>query len=254
MMLSHRLPGAKPMQLACIAALSACVIGSGAVAGNLKPVEKEPVIVPPAAPTANGWQGFYGGAKLGYAFGSDDTVGHRDPGGVMVTRDAGDLGDEGMNYGLRLGWRGERQLTRRSYVYGIELGYDRGDVSESFSSGVYTASTDLNHVLGVRLKSGITSQSGQTLFYGILGYVHGDIDYAVKGTAGGDTIDLDTSYDTDGYSVGLGVEHLLSENWSVNAEWEYYNFGSKTLTDSGGSSTVATPDYNNLQVGVNFRF
>lgn len=249
----YRLPVAGHARLTCVVALAACVIGGGAVAGDLKPVEKEPVVVAPAAPSANGWQGFYAGARLGYAFGGDDRVGHRNASGVMVNPSAGDLDVEGVNYGFRLGWRGERRLSRRSFVYGIELGYDRGDVSQSFSSG-YNGSTELNHLLGLRLKSGVTSQSGQTLFYGILGYVQGDFDYAVSGSTGGSAINLDTSYDTDGYSLGLGVEHLLSENWSVNAEWEYYDFGSKTLTDGGGATTKATPDHNNLQVGVNFRF
>lgn len=236
--------------LACAGVLAACAVSGAAHAGNLEQVPVDPVVVV-AAPT---WQGFYVGGTAGYAFGADDRVGHKNPAGVLVTRRAGDLDGEGFNYGVQLGWRGERALSRGSFVYGIELGYNGGDVDDSFVNGGYTGSVDLNHVLGLRAKTGLTNQSGNTMVYGILGYVHGDFDYAVNGTAGGDTINLNTAYDTDGYSIGLGVEHLLSDSWSVKAEWEYYNFGSKTLFDAGGSSTVATPTYSNVQLGLNFRF
>jgi len=230
--------------------LAACAFGGAAYAGNVEPVPADPVVVA-AYPS---WQGFYVGGSAGFAFGADDRVGHRDPSGVLVTPRAGDLDNEGFTYGAQLGWRGERESRGRSFVYGVELGYDRIDAGESFANGTYTASTDLNGVLGVRFKSGFTSKSRNTLLYGIVGYVHGDFDYALNGTAGGDTIALNTSFDSGGYSLGLGVEHLLSESWSVNAEWEYYDFGSKTLFDADGSSTIATPKYNNIQVGLNFRF
>ncbi|MBI6630053.1 outer membrane protein [Pontibaca salina] len=228
----------------------ACTLGGTAQAGNVEPVIVEPVVTAPANPN---WEGFYLGGKVGYAFGGEDRVGFRDPSGTLVERSVGTLEYSGFNYGLRLGWRGQHNMAERAFVYGAELGYDRGNVKDSFSRG-YSASVDTNHVLGLRLKSGFTNKSGNTLFYGILGYVRGDFDYAVNGTTGGDSIDLDTSFNTDGYSIGLGVEHMLNERWSVNAEWEYLEFDRRRLDDDSGDFTTATPKYNNLQLGVNFRF
>lgn len=228
----------------------ACALGGTAQAGNLEPVIVEPVVTAPVVPS---WEGFYLGGKVGYAFNGDDRVGHTNPSGVLLfTPDK--LEQSGLNYGLRLGWRGQRAMAERSFVYGVELGYDAGKADDSFVSNGYTASVDMNHVLGLRLKSGVTNKTGDTLFYGILGYVRGDFDYAVNGTAGGDAIDLDTSFKTDGFSVGVGVEHMLNDRWSVNAEWEYLEFDSKRLYDGDRSSTKATPKYNNVQLGVNFRF
>ncbi len=228
----------------------ACALGGAAQAGNLEPVIVEPAVTSPALPS---WDGFYLGGKAGYAFEGDEKVGHADPSRTLVTPSAGTLEYSGFNYGLRLGWRGQRDMAERAFVYGAELGYDGGNVKDSFSNG-YSASVDTNHVLGLRLKSGFTNKSRDTLFYGILGYVRGDFDYAVNGSAGGDTLDLDTSFKSDGYSVGLGVEHMLTERWSVNAEWEYLEFGSERLNDGDGSSTKTTPKFNNVQLGVNFRF
>lgn len=227
----------------------ACAFSGTAQAGNVEPVIVEPVVTAPALPS---WEGFYLGGKIGYAFEGDDRVGHTNSSGTLVRSSAGTLEYSGLNYGLRLGWRGQRNMAERAFVYGAELGYDRGNVKDSFSNG-YSASVDTNHVLGVRLKSGFTNKTGDTLFYGILGYVRGDFDYAVNGTTGSE-IDLDTSFKSDGYSIGLGVEHMLSERWSVNAEWEYLEFDSKRLYDDSGESTKATPKYNNVQLGVNFRF
>lgn len=225
---------------------------TAANAGSPETVMVEPVVTAPALPS---WAGFYLGGNVGYAFNGSERVGHRDATGAFVRRNAGTLDYEGVNYGLRLGWRGQRPMANRSFVYGIELGVDGGDISDSFSTADYDASVDMNHVLGIRAKSGVTNQRGDTLFYGVLGYVHGDFDKAVKSKAtGGNAIDLDRSFSSDGYAVGLGIEHMINERWSVNAEWEYLEFGSKRLFDDNDHSTRATPKYHNIQLGVNLRF
>lgn len=223
---------------------------TAAHAGSPETVIVEPVVTAPALPS---WAGFYLGGNVGYAFDGSENVGHRDESGAFVTQQqAGTLDYEGFNYGLRLGWRGQRAMAARSFVYGIELGIDGGDVSDSFSTADYDASVDMNHVLGIRAKSGLTNRTGDTLFYGTLGYVHGDFDYTLKETAA--AIDLDRSFSTDGYAVGLGIEHMINDRWSVNAEWEYLEFSGKRLYDGNDHSTKATPKFHNIQLGVNLRF
>lgn len=234
-------------RLLCAAALATA--STAAVAGNVTPVVVEPAVQAPALV----WEGFYAGGSLGYASGGDDQVGHRAPSGANVAS-PGTLNPGGFNYGLRLGWRGERPLESRSFVYGVELGYDGGSIEDDFSTATHNAAVELNGALSLRLRSGFTNESRNTWFYGMLGYTRGDFDYRVSGTAGGDTINLDSGFDSDGWSAGLGAERMLNDNLSLTFEWEYTEFDSVVLFDAGGSSTKATPKYNNFRVGLNFRF
>lgn len=227
----------------------AAVLTGPVMAGTIEPIplEQEPVVV------ETDWSGFYGGARIGYGFNGNDEVGHRTAAGRLVAS-PGSLDIDGVTYGLRLGWRQQIDMGRPAFVYGFELGYDAGSVDDSFSANGYDASSEMNGLLGLRVKLGRTNVSRQTLFYGIVGYVRGDFDYTVAGSTGADAIALNTSDDLDGYSLGLGVEHKLSESLSLTAEWEYLEFGSQTLTDGAGASTEATPKFHNISVGLNLSF
>jgi outer membrane immunogenic protein len=68
-----------------------------------------------------------------------------------------------------------------------------------------------------------------------------------------------------GWVAGAGVEHLLAPNWSIKAEWLYYDLGSHTLPPivrspnnippPGFSALASTPVAGNIvRVGVNYKF
>ena len=66
---------------------------------------------------------------------------------------------------------------------------------------------------------------------------------------------LDSNH-RDGYTVGGGVEYMFAPNWSAKAEYQYYNFGSTTIT-SGPADVVGVrgrEDEHTVKVGVNYRF
>ena len=46
-----------------------------------------------------------------------------------------------------------------------------------------------------------------------------------------------------GWTVGAGIEHALTPNWSVKAEYFYLNFGSFAMTTPGGLSPPYMPTY-----------
>ncbi|GGH23536.1 outer membrane immunogenic protein [Cribrihabitans marinus] len=223
-------------------------------AGSPEKALEEPVVVAPRGP-AHDWSGFYAGGSIGYAFNGDDDVGHRAPGGRTLPS-PGSLELNGATYGLHLGWRWQRQVptTLRQFVYGIELGYETGEISDSLSDGTYTASSELDDVLSLRLKSGITDKSNRMLFYGSVAYVRASARYALSGTAGGDTIGIDQGFDTDGYALGLGVDYLLTERLVLGVGLEYANLTSQVLSDAGGSSTKVTPQFTTFRLGLSYRF
>ncbi len=229
---------------------AAALATQGAQAGDIGPAPAEPVVTAPMPD----WTGFYGGVSVGTVFGADDRVGHTNRFGRLLTS-PGDLDLEGVNYGVRLGWRIQVPNFAPPAVFGVELGYDDGgSVDDGFATASHVAGSELEHVFGLRFKGGVTSQSRRTFFYGQLGYVRGDFDYGVVGSAGGDVLAFSRGFDTDGYALGLGVEHKLTERLSVLAEWEYLDFSKKRLFDADLSSTLATPDFHNLRIGMNFQF
>ena len=69
-----------------------------------------------------------------------------------------------------------------------------------------------------------------------------------------------------GWTVGAGIEHALTPNWSVKAEYDYLNFGSFAMTTPGGSlaymptylagpapNANITQDLHQVKLGVNYR-
>jgi outer membrane immunogenic protein len=61
-----------------------------------------------------------------------------------------------------------------------------------------------------------------------------------------------------GWTIGLGTEWAVFDNWSVFGEWDYMNFGSHnvTFTDAflGSSQVSVKQQINVLKLGVNYRF
>jgi outer membrane immunogenic protein len=61
-----------------------------------------------------------------------------------------------------------------------------------------------------------------------------------------------------GWTIGVGTEWVVVENWSIIGEWDYMNFGthSVTFTDPNlGSSQVSfKQQINEFKLGINYRF
>jgi outer membrane immunogenic protein len=57
----------------------------------------------------------------------------------------------------------------------------------------------------------------------------------------------------DGWTVGGGFEYLISDHWSVKAEYRYYDFGKEDyFKDSITGGTEVDIDMQTVQVGINF--
>lgn len=224
-------------------AASTLILGTAAAhAGGYVPpvVETAPAPVVIETPVGS-WQGGYAGLTLGYAFSGKDEVGF---GGAGLTDSLGELDLNGANAGVRIGYRWQRG----NWVIGPELGIEGGDIKDSFSSEGYDVESQIKHMIALRLKTGYAMDNGM-LVYGIAGVGRAKVDYSIIGAAA----ELDDSFSKTGYIVGLGMEKQINEKWSVTGEYEYANFGSENLSN-GVNDTNATAKYNNVKLGVNFRF
>lgn len=233
----------------CTKAMAAALTlasATAATAGGYVPPVVETAIAPvvETAPVGE-WAGAYGGATLGYAFGGDDKVGIQTSTGFSEP-DSVDL--DGVNVGLRAGYRWQKDR----WVFGPELAIEGGDVSADFDKDGYSGKSKVKYALGLRMKTGYVLDN-DLLVYGIAGAIHAKVDYKVEGTGAVGDANIDDDFSRTGYVVGLGVEKMLNERMSLTGEYEYANFGKKTLTSSD-ASTRATPDYHNVKVGLNFKF
>ncbi len=229
--------------------LSAPLAVAAAVAANAGGYSA-PVVEAAVAPVvevvpAGDWAGAYAGATLGYAFGGKDEVGVNAPGANSGMINSDKLKLNGANAGVHVGYRWQKDR----WVFGPELGFSGGNIKDSFDDGTIEASSKIKNVLALRMKTGYEVKP-DLLVYGIAGVARAKVDYEVAGAGA----DIKDSFSRTGYVLGLGVEKKLNERMSVTGEYEYANFGKETLEDAAGNTTKATPKYNNIKVGLNFRF
>ncbi|WP_372571163.1 outer membrane protein [Ruegeria jejuensis] len=230
--------------------LLAASAASSVLAGNVQSPLQDPVVDAPEPPN---WDGFYVGGSVAYSLGFSDRFGVSDDLGRIG--DVGDQKPDGFSGGVRGGWRDSiRFATGRQYVYGFEVAYDLANIEGSASGEVNGISSEseskINDQFSLRFKGGISNRSARTLYFSSIGYVNAEVETGLTAGAFSSTVDDRRS----GYSLGLGVEHKLSERLSLTGEYEYVKLNSKTVDLGQDISTKSTPRYHGLRLGVNFRF
>lgn len=196
--------------LSAAAAAAGVLMAGTAFGGNIEDTTTEPVVaVAPATPSNSpNWTGFYAGGQLGYA-------------NVDIGTPLGSVDEGGLIGGLVAGY----DYDLGDWVIGAGLDFDWTDVS--FAGGA----AEIDSIWRAKLRGGYKIENG--LLYATGGYAIGEA------TAGGVTDD------EDGYFIGGGYEHLVSNNMSIGGEVLYHDFDAPS-----GSSIEATT----VQVRATYRF
>ncbi|MFX0547215.1 outer membrane protein [Roseovarius sp. S1116L3] len=190
------------------AAAASALLAGTAFAGNIEPAPMEPVIAPAPAPV------FTSPNWTGFYAGGQ--LGYAD----IDTNVAGVDGD-GLIGGLTAGY----DYDLGDWVIGAGLDYDWTDID------LGVANSDVDRIWRAKLRGGY--KLGNGLLYATGGYANADIQ---------------TIGDEDGYFVGAGYEHLVTENISVGGEVLYHEFdGFNTVPNTDAEATTA-------QVRATFRF
>jgi outer membrane immunogenic protein len=228
--------------------------------------------VAPAA--AFDWSGMYIGGVVGGAWATNDVA---TPGlgvlgtavGVPViqtTNSSGFIGgvEGGSNYqfgNLVVGWEGD-----------ITWGGVNGTSTSGFGApllppGVLNRSTsaDTNWIATATSRVGIAHNNW--LVYGKAGVAWANTNYTDNWAAtGGPALFSGTGSSTQtGWTVGTGIEWAFWNNWSVKAEYDYLDFGNKTVTLNGsvlpGGAAIPVAlgvqnaqHINEFKAGLNWRF
>ena len=202
------------------------------------------------------WSGAYAGVHLGYGWGDSDFT---DLEGWNLFGQTFAIESDGFLGGVQSGYNWQSG----SFVFGgeAELGYldlgGRGLQQDGVFNDTYGL-VDGGWYAGLSARLGFAMD--RTLFYAKAGGVYLDGKYLLEDgvtLAGPDTL-VGSETIGWGYQIGAGVEHAVTENWTLKLEYAYFDFGSETVTgfDSGGAPWDYRADLSahTVKIGVNYKF
>jgi opacity protein-like surface antigen len=200
----------------------------------------------PAAPTYH-WAGLYLGANFGGAFNREDAT---TPIGIAATNPSGVLGgiQGGYNYLLAPHW-----------LVGLEgeLGWTSSQGKTNFidPTGTTALSITSDHNWYDTVNARFGYVTGPLMLYAKGGAAWMNADYRLDVNSGLDGSAI-LSANRSGWNVGAGLEYMLGSRWSAKLEYDFLDFGSKTLgfdTPFGNGVTFKS-SINEVKAGVNYHF
>ncbi|MCW5687861.1 MAG: porin family protein [Pseudolabrys sp.] len=209
-----------------------------------------------AAPRVN-WTGAYAGAHIGAGVGSFDWS---DPYPAPATGDRVKTG--GALGGLQAGYNAQfGQIVAGAELSGSFArleGTDTcfGNLPLSFLAGFQCENTVLP--LGTATAR-LGYAVGRSMIYGRAGAAVARVNDTLNSMAAGGAVDSHTATDW-GWTVGGGLEHALSDRWSVNVDYKYVDFGARSVAFAvPGIAAAVTPNsidshQHLMTMGLNYHF
>jgi len=205
---------------------------------------------------APSWTGFYLGANVGGATGSDSfRYSPPLPVGIAgaLRSSSGDFNYRGPFGGGTAGYNWQFNPT---WVWGIEGVMDAAGISGGVNCGpgvLIHCSLKNNWIGTVRGRLGWTPGAGNSLWYVTGGAAFGDVNVSAPGVNHGAT--------NTGWTAGAGWEYMFSPQWSVKVEYRHVDLGDISTTIPGtltglGVAATSRVNYNTdgALLGVNFHF
>jgi outer membrane immunogenic protein len=235
--------------------LSGFVVSS-AMAADL-PVRKAPSVAP--APVVYDWSGLYIGGHVGWGFAETDIT-DRTVLGTSLAIPTQSFNGDGFLGGVQAGWN----YQVGNFVLGAEVDYSfadiKGDVTTSIAAtnAVVSRSSDVMWIATSTARLGYTWD--RVMIYSKLGAAFAQFDYNNNISVGGASVFSGTASETRvGFTVGTGIEWALAGGWTAKAEYNYMDFGRRTVdfgVDAAGNPVNLDVDQriSTVKAGVNYRF
>jgi outer membrane immunogenic protein len=261
----------KKLALAVVAA--SALLTTTAFAADMAPRYTK---APPPAPVAiYNWTGFYIGAHVGGGWNESDTSTIFLPSAAAFNALPFTVSHDhsGVMAGGQIGYN----FQTNNWVFGIEAdaswtdwssGYTVGPILDAagvpIAGSFQTAATDFDFFGTVRGRLGVAVNNW--LLYATGGLAYADIRHTVLTAfpppAGVGSAFTGTSGDDfrAGWTVGAGVEWGFAPNWSLKAEYLYYDLGDITVTGldplfpAFSTSTTFENRGHIARGGINYRF
>jgi outer membrane immunogenic protein len=267
-------------KLALLGTFCCTIAAAGsAVAADLGPFTKAPPAFAPPGPVLL-WSGFYIGLNAGYTWTADDNVrltGTDTGGGGLGSALAAGaiprratLGTDGFIGGAQIGYNWQAG----SFVFGIETDIQGVlDGEDQFARtiavpGLVPIRTSISRELS--WLGTLRGRLGVTVMPSLLAYVTGGLAYgehelSLRAFAPAAAPPLNSGARSReislGWTIGGGVEYALVQNWSIKAEYLYYDLGDHDVTirynyGANTSTLTAHSDVNGhiVRAGLNYKF
>ena len=239
-----------------VLAAAALSLSSVASASDLPSKKAAKAPAPIAQSQVQNWTGFYAGVHAGYSWlNSNSAYDINSPGGYYpsdMSQFDINLKPSGFIGGGQIGFN--YQLDN-NVVVGVEgkVSYldlkdtKADELSQYFNpSSTDTISSKINSEGMIAAKLGYAF--GSTLPYITGGYAWAKSDYS--DTQGPHSI----SKTLQGWAVGAGIEHKLTQNISVKAEYLHVMFEKQTYFSGESYQGTSKPDQDTVLVGLNYHF
>jgi len=232
-----------------IAAFAAGVLPAAAADVDTRPVYKAPTITP----SYYNWSGFYVGGHVGGAW-ADKNWTQTFPG--AFTGNASSFSADGFIGGGQIGYNWQTGAL----VFGIEADASKSGQSGSGAQTVpgWTSSTDINWIGTVTGRVGYAWD--RVMVYGKGGFAWADEDHS---QSLGGVLVSSTNASHTGWTLGLGLEYAITNNWSAKIEYNYIDLGARNVgfanvAPAPGARAVDGFDIDQtmhvVKFGVNYRF
>jgi outer membrane immunogenic protein len=208
----------------------------------------------PAMVAAYDWTGFYIGGNLGYGWGRVDMT-NRGPstffapvGGSDTISSRGFVGGGQIGYNWQMG-----QL-----VTGVELMLDGADMRQTNTSIFFPFSdtwrADVTALFSATGRIGF--DAGGWLPYVKGGFATGRVRTAMTTLP---NVTAESANWHSGWTLGVGFEYMLTRNWTLGAEYDYYGLSSKDVSGplavlGGTQNWTVRPRLSTLTARVNYKF
>jgi opacity protein-like surface antigen len=246
------------MKRISLAATALSLFAGSAVAADLEvPSFKAPVM-----PPAFSWTGCYVGGNAGGGLGQtgfNDIVGLVSPVTGFTTASTNTSGymlggQIGCDYQFAANW-----------VVGVEGAASGGNITGNVNVAQPGSipGDNANAAAKTDLLTSATARVGVTfdrwLVYGKGGAGWASNNYSIGGAFLGTPFSVTGLEDRIGWTAGGGVEWAFWENWSIKLEYNYYGFGTRSVTFidpvniPGGAPLNVNQNIQVVKLGVNFR-
>jgi len=208
-------------------------------AADMAPVYKSP----PPVPVAANWTGFYIGASAGAAWTHGESDHYANDTNVRSQSKTQGIFGGTIGYNWQLG----------SYLFGLEAdGSGLGNSGTHLGSGAYDAERNrINWLVTARVRTGLVV--GDTMAYVTGGVAFAGVRNCARCGADSEAVVQDKSSRV-GWTVGGGVEHMFTRNWTFAIEGLFVDLGRKVVDNSKVGSFAFT---NQAVIGrfkVNYKF
>lgn len=238
-------------KLKCVATSVMMLASTVALAGGANFKDYKDQAPCPAIPAL--MDGFYVGAQAGYQMANLGENIDIASGAVTTNPNvAVNGGLAGLFLGYGMTWNNFYYLGGE--IFGNYANSSQGwDADLEGTAGIYNSNAEMNSSYGIAVLPGLRL-TDSTLTFIRLGYTWANFKYNESASIFGGGSSASNSSTEGGFAYGIGMETLITGNWSLRGEYTYTNYNNFSTSLGAGSSSSINPSAGQVDLGVIYHF